>query len=225
MTPLYVDLIVAAVIVLSALFAFMRGFLREVLSIGAWILAGIAAWFGWPLLAPIVGQHIDHELAVIAISAAAIFVVVLIVVTVISHVLTSRVRESALGALDRSLGLLFGLARGALIVCVTLMIMDQFYDKTQRPDWITQAKSYRLVDAGTEILYGLIPASLLKQGESTADTVKTQAQQAVEVGQAIQVITGTGQEGSGDSAANPGDSGYNDADRNAMDRAMQQSSQ
>lgn len=225
MTPVYADLIVVAVIVLSALFAFMRGFLREILSIGAWILAGIAAWFGWPLLAPIVRQHVDHELAVVAISAAAIFLAVLIVVTIISHVLTTRVRESSLGALDRSLGLLFGLVRGALIVCVTLMITDQFYDRTQRPDWITQAKSYRLVDAGAGILYGLIPPSLLKQGESTADAVKTQAQQAIEVGQAIQVITGTAQEGQADSAASAGDSGYNDADRTAMDRAMQQSSQ
>lgn len=225
MTPLYVDLIVVAVIVLSALFAFARGFLREVLSIGAWIVAGLAAWFGWPLLEPIVRQYVDHELISIAVSAAAIFVVVLIVVTVISHVFTTRVRESSLGALDRSLGLLFGLVRGALIVCVALMIMDQFYDKTQRPEWITQAKSYRLVDAGAEILYGIIPPAILKQGESTADAVKSGAEQAADITQAIQVITGASQQGAADPAAGDADSGYGEADRNAMDRAMQQSSQ
>lgn len=220
-SPVVVDLVVIAVILLSALLAFMRGFLREVLSIGAWIVAGFAAWFGWPLLAPVAGQYIDHELIAIAASAAAIFIVVLIVLTIVVHLLTRGVHQSALGPLDRSLGLLFGIVRGALIICVILMSTDYFYDRTQRPEWITQARSYPLVSAGADILYSVIPESLLKKGETAADTAKNQVQQAVEVGQAVQIITNAGQDDATDSAATGGDSGYKDAERNDLDRLIQ----
>jgi membrane protein required for colicin V production len=224
--PAYiVDIIVIAVIALSALFAFIRGFLREILSIGAWVAAGLATWFGLPVLRPFGRQYIEIELIADVATGVVIFVVILVVASIISHFLTKGVRESALGPLDRSLGLLFGVFRGALIVCFALLIFDNFYAPENRPDWLKDARTLPVVQAGADILRGLVPQSVVAQTETTAEAAKTQMRKASEIGQAIQIITSAGQPGAAASAAesagSPEDSGYNDADRKAMERALQ----
>ena len=221
--PYLADIIVVAIIGLSALFGFVRGFLREVLSIGAWIVAGLAAWFGLPLLRPFALQYISHELIADIATGVAIFLVVLVVASVISHVITRSVRESSLGALDRSLGILFGIARGAVIVSVALLICDNFYAPDNRPQWLKDARTLPVVQIGADLVRQFVPASVAAQAQSTADSAKQQAQQAMEVGQAIQIITDASHSrpAAADSTASKDDSGYNDADRKAMDRALQ----
>jgi membrane protein required for colicin V production len=221
--PYIADIIVVTIIGLSALFGFVRGFLREVLSIGAWILAGLATYFGLPLLRPFALQYISHELIADAVTGVAIFLVVLVVASVISHVITRSVRESSLGPLDRSLGILFGLVRGAAIVSVALLICDNFYAPDNRPQWLKDARTLPVVQIGADFVRQFVPATVAAQAQSTADSAKQQAQQAMEVGQAIQIITDASHNrpATADSTASKDDSGYNDADRKAMDRALQ----
>jgi membrane protein required for colicin V production len=214
-----VDIVVVAVILLSALFAFIRGFLREILSIGAWVAAGVATYFGLPLLRPFGRRYIEIELVADVVTGIALFVVVLVVASVVSHFLTRGVRESALGSLDRSLGLLFGVARGALIVCVLLLIVDVFYARESRPAWLAEARTLPMVQAGADILRALVPQSAAAQGEDAAAAAAAQAKRAVEIGQAIKVIAAPG--GNAESPGSAEDSGYNDADRKAMERALQ----
>lgn len=224
--PYLADIVVVAIIVLSALFGFIRGFLREVLSIGSWIVAGLATWFGLPLLRPFARQYISHELIADVATGIAIFLVVLVVASVISHLITRSVRESALGPLDRSLGILFGIVRGAAIVSVALLICDNFYAPENRPQWLKDARTLPAVQIGADFVRQFVPATVAAQAQSTADSAKQQAQNAMEVGQAIQIITDASRNRpTTDSTASANDSGYNDADRKAMDRAMQQSTQ
>ena len=224
--PYLADIIVITIIGLSALFGFLRGFLREVLSIGSWIVAGLATYFGLPYLRPFARQYISHELIADVATGIGIFLVVLVVASVISHMITRTVRESSLGALDRSLGILFGIARGAVIVSVALLIVDNFYAPDNRPQWLKDARTLPVVQVGADLMRQFVPASVAAKAQSTADSAKQQAQQAMEVGQAIQIITDAGRNRpASDSTASANDSGYNDADRKAMDRAMQQSTQ
>ena len=224
--PYLADIIVVTIIGLSALFGFIRGFLREVLSIGSWIVAGLATWFGLPFLRPFARQYISHELIADVATGIGIFLVVLVVASVISHLITRSVRESALGPLDRSLGILFGIARGAVILSVALLICDNFYAPDNRPQWLKDARTLPVVQVGADFMRQFVPASVAAQAQSTADSAKQQAQQAMEVGQAIQIITDASRNRpTPDSTASTNDSGYNDADRKAMDRAMQQSTQ
>ena len=94
-----------------------------------------------------------------------------------------------------------------------------------RPEWLQQARTLPMAQVGADILRGLVPQSVAAQGQNAADAAKAQAEKAAEVGQAIQVITNVGQGAAGDSgtesAGSPEDSGYNDADRKAMERALQ----
>lgn len=226
--PYLADIIVIAIIGLSALFGFIRGFLREVLSIGSWIVAGLATWFGLPLLRPFARQYISHELIADVATGIAIFLVVLVVASIISHMITRSVRDSSLGPLDRSLGILFGIARGAVIVSVALLICDNFYPPDNRPLWLKDARTLPVVQIGADIVRQFVPASVAAQAQSTADSAKQQAQQAMGFGQGMQIIIDASRNrpaAAGDSAASSSDSGYNAADRKALDRTVQQSTQ
>ena len=226
--PYLADIIVVTIIGLSALFGFIRGFLREVLSIGAWILAGLVTYFGLPHLRPFALKYISHELIADVATGIAIFLVVLVVASVISHLITRRVRESSLGPLDRSLGILFGIVRGAAIVSVALLICDNFYAPDNRPQWLKDARTLPVVQIGADFVRQFVPATVAAQAQSTADSAKQQAQQAMEVGQAIQIITDAGRSSANagtDSAASKDDSGYSEAERKALNRTVEQSTQ
>ena len=226
--PYLADIIVVTIIGLSALFGFIRGFLREVLSIGAWILAGLATYFGLPHLRPFALKYISHELIADVATGIAIFLVVLVVASVISHLITRRVRESSLGPLDRSLGILFGIVRGAAIVSVALLICDNFYAPDNRPQWLKDARTLPVVQIGADFVRQFVPATVAAQAQSTADSAKQQAQQALEVGQAMQIITNAGRSSANagaDSSGSKDDSGYSEAERKALNRTVQQSTQ
>jgi len=116
-----VDLAVLGVILISALVAFSRGLVREVLSIGAWIAAALATIYGLPHLRDFARTYITAPLVADAVTGVTIFVLTLIVCAAISHMAARHVRGSGFGAVDRSLGLLFGVARGAILVCLAYL--------------------------------------------------------------------------------------------------------
>jgi membrane protein required for colicin V production len=158
----------------------------------------------------------------------AIFLVVLVAASVISHVITRKVRDSSLGPLDRSLGILFGIARGAAIVSIALLICDNFYAADNRPQWLKDARTLPVVQIGADFVRQFVPATVAAQAQSTADSAKQQAQQVLEVGQAMQIITNAGRSSANagaDSAGSKDDSGYSEAERKALNRTVQQSTQ
>ncbi len=126
-----IDGIVALVIVLSALLAYSRGFVREALAIAGWVVAGILAFLFAPQMEPlvkeipVVGEFISDscELSMIA-AATAIFAVALIVTSLITPLFSSLVQRSALGGIDQGLGFLFGVARGILLVAVAYFVYE-----------------------------------------------------------------------------------------------------
>ena len=225
------DIVVIAIILVSALFAFIRGFVREVLSVAAWVVAIVAAIFGFPFLRPIVGRHIEIGPVADAVTAISIFLVALVIASIVSHLLSRNVQTSNFRALDRSLGLLFGVARGALVVCALFLLADWFFPPDERPVWITQARTLPLVQQGAtelkELVKDFLPPGALEQGEGAAKTAKQQVNQAIAVGQAAGVIpssqapapaAGTS---SADSAGPAQDSGYKDAERKDLNRLIQ----
>ena len=98
---------------ISALLAVVRGFTREVLSIVAWVAAAAAAWFLHPL-APAVLASTTSPSDTVALAAAigGVFIVTLIVVSIITVKISDLILDSRIGALDRTLGFVFGAARG-----------------------------------------------------------------------------------------------------------------
>ena len=176
----FTDGLVVGIILLSGLFAFFRGFVREALAIGTWIGAAFAALYGFKYARPIARQFITVERIADVTAAAVLFITALIVLSIISGPISRRVQASALSALDRSLGFLFGLARGAVIVCLALLVVNWAIPKDQRPDWITSARTLPAIETGAQWLLNLLPREATSQTRAAADEARRKAEQAMD---------------------------------------------
>ena len=149
------DGILIVVMLISAILAMFRGFSREIFSIVSWVVAAGAALYFYPQLAPTVTNLApsiaSNTLVASAIAAAVIFLIVLIIVSYLTMLVADLIIDSRIGMLDRTLGFIFGAARGALLVIVTLMGFLWLANE-QEPDWIANAKSKpMMVSIGTSI--------------------------------------------------------------------------
>lgn len=126
-----VDAAVALVIVVSAILAYARGLVRELLAILGWVAAAVAAFMLAPVAEPLVREipwlgdilRDSCELSIIA-AFAAVFAVTLILAALFTPLLSSAVRNSALGGIDQGLGFFFGVLRGLVLVAVALMVYE-----------------------------------------------------------------------------------------------------
>jgi membrane protein required for colicin V production len=155
--PSYLDLGVLGIILISALLSMMRGFTREVLAIGSWAAAAAAAYYFYPLVLPYATPYIHKEIVAQAVSAAAVFFVTLIVVSLFTVRLSDAILDSKIGALDRSLGFLFGAARGFLLGVVAFSIFNWLVAEKQQPEWVKNAKTRpALVETANRVI-ALLP--------------------------------------------------------------------
>ena len=150
------DGILVGFMLVSAMLAMVRGFSREVLSIASWVLAAIAAYFLYPVVLPYVTPYINNATLALAASAAAVFFVALIIVTIITMKIADFIVDSRIGALDRTLGFLYGAARGILVVAVALLFLNWLLGSNP-PAWITEAKSRPLLEGVGNWLQSLLP--------------------------------------------------------------------
>jgi membrane protein required for colicin V production len=165
------DFAVLAVLGLSALLALARGFIHEVLSVGGWVGAVFAVIFGLPLIRPWARELITLPLLADVIAGGVIFVIALIGCSFLTRAVTNRVRDSALNAVDRSLGVVFGLVRGALLVCLAYIFIEWLVPKAEQPPWILQSRSLPLVERGSGWLRSLVGAGVA-ESDSAADPVR-----------------------------------------------------
>lgn len=213
------DLAIIAVVVISGLLAFVRGFVHEVLAVGAWVGAAIVTVFFLPVVLPYARDLISIQIAADIAGGAAIFIFVLIVLSIFTHWLARRVRESSLGALDRSLGLLFGFLRGAVLVCLAWLGLVTLLPRDQHPPWIQEARVLPLVEQGSGIILTVVPESILP--EVLTDPAP-QPQQTLEGITQPQV----GRSTEDAKEAVPEDtSGYKDAERKELQRLIDSSQQ
>lgn len=175
------DGILVGFTLVSAMLAMVRGFSREVLSIASWAAAAAAAFFLYPAALPYVKPHIDDDRLAIVGAAAAVFLIALIVVTVITMKIADYIIDSRIGALDRTLGFLYGAARGILVVAVALMFFNWLVGPNA-PGWVANAKSRPLLDNIAARIQALLPEnpedSLLNQFSPGATGDDTPAEPA-----------------------------------------------
>ncbi len=126
-----IDGVVAIVIILSALLAYGRGLVREVMAIVGWVAAAVLGFMFAPRVEPlvreipVVGDIIADSCELSVIGAFAIvFSLALIVMSLFTPLFSSLIRRSALGGLDQGLGFLFGVVRGLLLVAIAFFVYD-----------------------------------------------------------------------------------------------------
>ena len=155
------DIVVVVIIGLSGLVAVLRGMLQETFSLGGWVLAGVAAFFGLPYASPYAHDLVPWPLVADIAAAAAIFIVVLIIATIITTNLAERLRSSRFGTLDRSLGLLYGLARGYVLAALFYLLLIFVFSAKNLPDWIEEARTRPVLALGACPMVKLTPRNFL----------------------------------------------------------------
>jgi membrane protein required for colicin V production len=154
------DLVVLAVVLISGFLAFFRGFIREALSIGAWVAAFFAGVYGFPILAPSLVDVVPDPALVPWVAGIVIGLITVIVLSLLAHYLAKAMQVEGLGAIDRSLGFLFGLARGAVLVSLSFLMIQWALDDRDYPAWLGGAKSLPLARSGADLLVRLMPEHL-----------------------------------------------------------------
>ncbi|OPH82603.1 CvpA family protein [Nitrobacter vulgaris] len=151
------DLVLLAVMLISGLLAMIRGFMREILSIASWGIAALATLYSFQKLLPFAKNYINNDTIAAAAVIGGVFIGTLIVISLITTRISDMVLDSRIGALDRTLGFLFGLARGLLIVVVAFLFFTWLVPDKQRPDWVTAAKSLTVLNSTGVWLQSLLP--------------------------------------------------------------------
>ena len=151
------DIILIVVMLISGLLAMVRGFMREVLSIVAWVLAAGATLYAYSKLLPFAKQYFNNDIVAAVAVVGGVFLLTLLIVSVVTVRISDMVLDSRVGALDRTLGFLFGLGRGLVIVVVAFMFFSWLVPDRSQPEWVRSAKS-RIVLTGTgQWLMSMLP--------------------------------------------------------------------
>jgi membrane protein required for colicin V production len=168
----YVDLLVIGIVVASAAFATLRGFVAETLSIFAWAAAAFATLYFAPSATPLLAGVMSPIFAQLG-AYIFVFLVVLIPLSFASARFSEGVRSSAIGPLDRSLGAVFGVVRGLILLAMCYLLLCLMQPPDKQGPWITQAWTLPVVQDTADVLLSLVPerdSIIFAQGSAASET-------------------------------------------------------
>ena len=160
--PTLLDFIVIGIMLVSGLLAMVRGFMREILSIAAWGAAALVTLYAYPRLLPAARGYLNSDIFATVAVIVGVFIGTLIVVSIVTVRISDMILDSRIGALDRTLGFIFGLGRGLLIIVVAYLFFNWLVQEKQQPEWVTKAKSLAMLQSTGDWLKGIVPDDLEK---------------------------------------------------------------
>ncbi len=154
------DIAVLLVVAMGAITGFLRGFVHEMLALFAWFCALFAIHSLHTPLSAALTPYIGTESGAAVLAFALLMLVPYAVVKLVAKWLGAVTRGSLLGPIDRVLGFGFGGIKGLIIVVLAFSVLVLGYDTVWgaggRPEWITQARTYRFINASSEALVTMI---------------------------------------------------------------------
>jgi membrane protein required for colicin V production len=155
----FVDILAGLVVVVSTFYAARRGFLHETLGIFALVAAGFAALYFGPWLFPWMHQHFATRWVAIIAADSSVFVVVYLPLAFLSRRISNSVKSSAIGPLDRVLGVAFGVVRGLATVGLAYIAFIYFVPVQDHPASLTHARSLLVLQRTASVLRSLVPGN------------------------------------------------------------------
>jgi membrane protein required for colicin V production len=150
----WVDGVVLAVLAVSALIAYFRGLVREVLGIGAWAGAIAFALYAQPAVKPLVMKYLPTEWIAEIAALGIAFLVALLVLKLLIAWFAGIVRHSVLGGVDRALGIVFGLARGAFLLVLAYILGGLFLPATEL--WPAAVRNARTLPVAADAAHAVV---------------------------------------------------------------------
>lgn len=144
----------------AGLLGFKRGFVTEALSLGAWILAIAAVKVFHTALSERLAGAVGTESGGSALAFALIFAIALFAGRMIARKIGAETKSSFVGSFDRVLGLGFGAVKGLVLATVVFLFFALIFDlirgSDNRPEWMTQSRTYPLLRASGDALIGFV---------------------------------------------------------------------
>ncbi|HQS83500.1 MAG: hypothetical protein B7Y25_01120 [Alphaproteobacteria bacterium 16-39-46] len=153
----WTDLGIIALILISGLVGFARGFTRETLGLLSWGGALVLALMWGDLLKPFLTPYISSTLVVDILSGAILFFISLLILVLLSKGISSQIKGSLLAGLDRSFGFLFGLIRGVVLIILAYLALTFFLNPSMWPQTLTSSRLLPFVEQGSRTLVDMLP--------------------------------------------------------------------
>ena len=154
------DIIVLLIVGVGAVGGFMRGFVQEVLSLAAWIVAILAIHYLHTDVTAAVFNFVGSPISASIIAFALLLLIPYAAIRLVARFFGKRSRQSVLGPIDRVLGFGFGAVKGVIVVVMAFSLLvlgyDMVWGASGRPVWIAEARTYPFVNASSEALVHLI---------------------------------------------------------------------
>ncbi len=211
------DAVILIILLISAVFGFMRGFVKEVLSISGWVGATFLTLYLFPLLQPYARKYIENLLISDILTGIGIFILSLVILSFITHSISEKVKNSSLGALDRSLGIFFGIARAVVVVGILWLVFVQFIPPEDHPDYVTEAKMLPIAKASGLFVAQLTPPDMQENLKIAVDGAEGAAGAAKKSYEAIPEPLRKDVENTVKDAIEQLDKGYDEKSRQQME--------
>jgi membrane protein required for colicin V production len=208
------DLIVVGILLISGLFAFFRGFIHETLSMMGWVGAGLVALYGYPIARPYVRDLIPSELIADLATGVGLFLISFLIFSFISGRIGRAVQNSGLDSLDSTLGFVFGLVRGALIVCIGFLALSWLLPADSQPDWVRDARTRPVLEEGAFLIMRMAPDEIF---DTTAQELERAQREADANEKTYRQLLGPEPKGTGPAPLN----GYTRPSRDDLDRLIE----
>ena len=177
------DATVLGILALSCLFAFFRGFVREILSLGAWIGAAIVTMYYFPTMATYLKPHFKSAIAATGVGTLIVYVSALIGFSIINAVIIKFVKSgNDIGILDNAMGFVYGLLRGAFIISLGYFLLTIAMPEKEYPEWLKKSVTQPYAEKGALHLAKIAPEYLRE--------ISTLEKKAVEEAQGAQQKNG-----------------------------------
>lgn len=215
----WLDIVLLVIMLISALLAMMRGFTREVLSIVAWVCAAVGAFMLFDPLLPFAKQYIQPDILAKGVLVGGSFILILIGVSLLVILLTELLLESRIGALDRTLGFIFGLGRGLLLVAVAFLFFSALVPQQKFPVWIQNARTMPILESTGNLIINFLPKGAIEELiGSQPDSVEAKAAPALRTTpKSTAPAPGT----TSSPTSRKGDSGYKTGERQGLNQLLE----
>lgn len=223
-----IDIIVGVVVLASALISFMRGFIREVLTIAGVIGGILAAIFVGPAFAPVVREWfgtgdgkklfdiIPMEIVADATAYGVIFIAVVIVISVVSHFTAGAAKAVGLGPVDRTLGLMFGVARALLLLGLVYLPFHLLMTQERKEEFFGASNTHYFIEKISGVMASYLPDS--EEAEETIQKGKEDAGDLFKKKLQDSELLNSGKKDAEKPAPAPAEEGYQEEQREKLEQ-------